>query len=117
MLPETRKHLFDIQEAAREVQEFTAQHTLERYMQDRMLRHAVERLFEIIGEAMTRIAKTDQQTVDRISEHRRIIAFRNQLIHGYDVIDHAIVWRIIEQKLSILRTEVQKLLAESNPPP
>lgn len=46
---------------------------------------------------MTRLAKLDVQTAETITEYRRIIAFRNQLIHGYDIIDHAIVWRIIRR--------------------
>ena len=52
-----------------------------------MLRAAVEREFEIIGEAMTQLAKVDETVADRISHHERIIAFRNVLIHQYGDVD------------------------------
>lgn len=47
----------------------------------------MERNFEIIGEAMRRLANEDPETAAEISDHRRIIAFRNILIHGYDLVD------------------------------
>jgi uncharacterized protein with HEPN domain len=53
------------------------------------LRQAVERNFEIIGEAVGRLAKLDPDTSSRIGQYAQIIAFRNLLIHGYDLIDDA----------------------------
>jgi uncharacterized protein with HEPN domain len=38
----------------------------------------------------------EKETIDRISEYRRIIAFRNVLIHGYDSLSHDVVWDIIQ---------------------
>ena len=49
----------------------------------------------------------------RISEHRRIIAFRNILIHGYADIDERLVWDIVQAKLPVLRQEIERLLNES----
>lgn len=48
-----------------------------------MLRLAVERAFAIIGEALSRLTKLEAALAGRISEHHRIIAFRNILIHAY----------------------------------
>ncbi len=77
---EAKKYLYDIQQAAGRIAEFTAGKRLEDYRSNAMLRAAVERQFEIIGEAQ--LARLDERLVARISEHRRIIAFRNILIHG-----------------------------------
>lgn len=77
-----------------------------------MLRSAVERQFEIIGEALVQLSRLDEALAARISEYRRIIAFRNILIHGYAQVDDRIVWDILETKLPILRREVRMLLEQ-----
>lgn len=77
-----------------------------------MLRAAVEREFEIIGEALSQLAKVDVPIATRVSEHRRIIAFRNLLIHGYADVDDQLVWSVAEGKLPILMSEVDALLQE-----
>ncbi len=76
-----------------------------------MLRSAVERQFEIIGEAVGQLARTDETTVERISDYQRIIAFRNILIHGYASVDDRLVWNVVETRLSSLIAEVRHLLA------
>jgi len=48
---------------------------------------AVERSFEIIGEALNRVKKIDPETLEKIHEHRSIISFRNILAHAYDGIE------------------------------
>ena len=54
---------------------------------------------------------TDPTTASKISEHQRIIAFRNILIHGYAEIDHRIVWSVLELKLPVVRREAESLLS------
>ena len=109
---EAKKHLYDIEQAAELIAGFTAGKTLADYEGDAMRRAAVERQFEIIGEALAQLARLDEPLAARISEYRRIIAFRNILIHGYAEIDHRIVWDIVESKLPTLRREVAALLEE-----
>ena len=46
----------------------------------------------------------------RISEHRRIIAFRNILIHAYADVDERLVWDVVETKLPVLSSEIEALL-------
>ena len=82
-----------------------------------MLRQAVERNFEIIGEAIKRRAHHDPDTASRIGSHAQIIAFRNVLIHGYDLVDHALVWNVIELQLPALQRDVESLLGPSSGAP
>jgi len=110
---EPKKYLYDIQEAASRIVDFTSGKTLDDYRGNAMLRSAVERQFEIIGEALAQLAKLDGKIVARISEHRRIIAFRNILIHGYADIDERLVWDIVQAKLPVLRQEIERLLNET----
>lgn len=109
---ELKKYLYDVQQAAARISEFTLGKRLEDYQSNAMLRAAVERQFEIIGEALARLARLDENLVARISEHRRIVAFRNILIHGYADVDDRLVWDVVQTKLPVLRREVEKLLAE-----
>ena len=110
MQPDSRKYLFDAQQAAAGIMMFTAGKSREDYESDLMLRLAVERQFEIIGEALTRLRKVDPELLASISEYQGIIGFRNVLIHGYDSINNDISWSIVQEKLPVLRTELEELL-------
>ena len=74
--------------------------TLADYEADGYLRAIVERLFITIGEALSRIARHDPNLFGDISEARSIVAFRNVLVHGYDLIDAEQVWAAITDDLS-----------------
>lgn len=112
----TKKLLADIATAATSIQSFVGAATLAEYSGNRLLRSAVERQFEILGEALRRLEAVDPATAARINEYRRIIAFRNILAHGYDSIDDNIVWQAIQEKIPILQTEVQSLRKEGDGP-
>ena len=109
---EARKYLYDIQKAAGLLDEFVTGKTFADYQRDALLRAAVEREFEIIGEAMTQLARVDEGVAARISEYQRIIAFRNVLIHEYADVDDRLVWGVIETNLSTLVREIDALLAD-----
>ena len=82
-----------------------------------MLRAAVERHFEIIGEALNRLGKVRPEIAARIPEIERAIALRNRLIHGYQNVSDAMLWRIIQENLPPLRGTVVDLLVELNGEP
>jgi uncharacterized protein with HEPN domain len=86
MKAEVRKNLFDILQAAEEIAAFTKNMDFQSYQNSAVTQRAVERDFEIIGEALTRIKRFDETLLDAISETHRIIGFRNVLIHGYDMV-------------------------------
>jgi len=112
MQPEARKYLDDIQQTIEELESFVGGKTYKEYESDAMMRAAVERKFEIIGEALSQLLHLEPTIASRISEYRRIITFRNILIHGYSQVDDRIVWDIVETRLSTLRKEVAQLLQE-----
>jgi uncharacterized protein with HEPN domain len=110
MQPESKKYLFDILQAARSIEGFSQGKDLAGYEADPMLRSAIERQFEIVGEALRRLAKEDAATAAEITDHERIISFRNILVHGYAEVDDRIVWDILQGKLPTLLREVESLL-------
>ncbi|MDA0934884.1 MAG: DUF86 domain-containing protein [Planctomycetota bacterium] len=71
---------------------------------------AVERQFQIIGEALNRLLRLEPGLSERITDGRRIIAFRNILLHAYAQIDNRVVWGVIESELKTLETDVAALL-------
>lgn len=85
---------------------------LDRYAQSPLVASAVERKFEIIGEALNQLTKLDPELAARIPYAGRIVAFRNLLIHGYAVVEHARVFRTARESLPALRKQVATLLAE-----
>jgi uncharacterized protein with HEPN domain len=112
MRREAKRYLYDVAQAAELIAQFTAGKTFQDYLEDPMLRAAVERKFEIIGEALSQFAKRDAPGAARIGQHRQIIAFRNILVHGYADVDDQLVWDIAASKLADLRREVAALLRE-----
>jgi uncharacterized protein with HEPN domain len=114
MRPEAKTLLLDIRNAAGLIRRFTEGRGFEQYAAEPMLRSAVERQFEIVGEALNRLTKIDAATASQIAEHRKIIAFRNILIHGYAVVVDDLVWGIVESKLPDLLETVEQLLRMKN---
>ena len=108
--PETLKYLYDIAEACRLLDQFTSGKTIAEYASDALLRSAVERQFEIIGEALRLAIREEPELAGLISDSSRIIAFRNRLIHGYAAILNDVVWGVLETNLPTLQREVEALL-------
>lgn len=112
MEPDSCKYLYDMRQAARLLVRFSEGRTFEEYIADPMLRSAVERQFEILGEALAQLHRHEPETSLRIPEHRRIISFRNVLIHGYAEVDSRIVWGVLLRDLPNLLRQIEDLLDE-----
>ncbi|MGE0019297.1 MAG: DUF86 domain-containing protein [Draconibacterium sp.] len=108
MTDKTRKYLFDILEAVNSIENYILNIDFIQYQKNKMVRRAVEREFEIIGEAMNAMLKADSSI--KITSAERIIGMRNRVIHGYDKIDNGLVWGTIKKHLPILKEEVSELL-------
>lgn len=83
-----------------------------RYSNDELVQAAVERKFEIIGEALSQLSKVDASLASRIRDVPQIVAFRNQLIHGYAKVRAETVWNIVHHALPGLLLVIQTLMDE-----
>jgi uncharacterized protein with HEPN domain len=109
MLLESSKLLLDIRQALDDIADFTRGLDLEAYSRDAKCRAAVERKFEVMGEACMRLRDRFPDVFQKVPDARQLIGFRNRLIHGYDSVDDAIVWDIIMRKLPALGRQVNAL--------
>lgn len=110
MQPEALKLLVDIRQALEDIRDFTSGMDFENYRVDAKCRAAVERKFEVIGEACTRVRDRFPGIFERIETGPQIIGFRNRLIHGYDNVDDAIVWDVVASKLPSLGMQIEELM-------
>jgi uncharacterized protein with HEPN domain len=114
MLPEKSdaSYLWDMLDAAKAVSEFVASRSYQDYLLDRMLRGAVERHIEIIGEAAGRVSRVFRDAHPEIP-WQRIIAQRNVLIHRYGEIEHELVWEVVTIHIPELIAHLERLIPPS----
>jgi uncharacterized protein with HEPN domain len=105
-----KKHMEDILIACEEIEVFfeTLPKKYDEFVGNLLLRRAVERNIEIIGEAMNRVLKADSTVL--ITNARKIVDTRNYIIHGYDTLAVDILWSIVINHLPLLKEEVETLL-------
>lgn len=109
MQREVLRYLVDIQESIYSIYDYLGdKQDFSNYQSSKLLRRAVERELEIIGEAVNRILKIDK-TIN-ISDSRRIVNLRNYVIHGYDKVDNVIIWGIISRDLPKLKEQIDNLI-------
>ncbi|MFY7740173.1 MAG: DUF86 domain-containing protein [Flavobacterium sp.] len=108
------KWLFDIKMSIDEIEDFFKNEEKDffKYRDNLMLKRAVERNLEIIGEATNRIITRDSLFNERITNAKAIIGLRNQVIHAYDNISDENIWSILTNHLPKLKTEVENLIKE-----
>ena len=107
---ETKKLLFDALSACRAIRQFVQDHTFNDYEGDLILRSAVERQFEIVGEAMNQAWQIDEMVVDMAPDLPKIIGLRNRLIHGYATVNNQIIWSIVQNDLPALEEQLETAL-------
>jgi len=104
------KCLYDIKNSVEEIDSFFVdRHKIfAEYSVDILLKRAIERNLEIIGEAMNRILKEDPEFP--LENAFRIVGLRNQIIHGYDSVSDENIWSIIVNYIPKLKEEIDKLI-------
>jgi uncharacterized protein with HEPN domain len=106
---EIKKLLLDISTSVESIEDYLGpERSFTTYQSNKMLRRAVERELEIVGEALNKLMKIDPDI--KVSSKELIIGMRNRVIHGYDKIDDEIVWGAIVRHIPILKAEIQTLL-------
>ena len=111
MKPKIKKNLYDINVSINSIFEYLGdKQDFSEYLNNKILRRAIEREIEIIGEAINRALKQDPDL--QIENARRIVDTRNWVIHGYDKVDDAIIWGIVLNHLPKLQQEIQRYLQD-----
>ena len=110
MKPTSKKYLFDIKIACDEIAEFVVGKSRDDYFADTLLRRAVERDLEIIGEAVNQLRSSDPETAQLIPNLGQMVGMRHRLIHAYVQVNDDIVWDTAQQDIPRLRDVVVVLL-------
>ena len=104
------KYLVDILDAIKHIDLFVAEvKSFSDYEKNLLVKRAVERELEIIGEAMSKLLQLN--VTISISNARRMVDLRNRVIHGYDKVDDGVIWGILKRHLPKLKEEVTTLLS------
>ena len=105
-----KSFLWDIQQSAHAILEFTAGKTFPDYEQDRMPRTAVEREFSIIGEATNRLQHHDERLANLISNHRRTTSLRNTITRRNDDVRNDLIWTNIQDILPTIVSDMTNFI-------
>lgn len=110
MQEKVHKWLYDIKLAIDEIESFFIDRpkSFEEYKDNPLLKRAIERNLEIIGEAVSRVIK--EQPDIKIENAKRIVGLRNQIIHAYDNISDENIWAIVMNNLPKLKSDIESLI-------
>jgi len=101
--------VWDMTQAIRYIQTFTDGLSFDEYLNDVRTISAVERQFEVLGEATRRISDEFRQAHPTI-DWQRIVGLRNIVAHRYDEVRQDILWTIIHSELTSLLSQLEALL-------
>ncbi|WP_019021678.1 MULTISPECIES: DUF86 domain-containing protein [unclassified Thioalkalivibrio] len=112
MRRDPRAYLWDAREAARRVAEFVKDANEEDYVASDLMRSAVERQLEILGEALGQLEKANPDVARQIPQLRAAVDLRNLLIHGYAKIDDRIIWNTATTDVPVMARELDSILRQ-----
>lgn len=111
--PKDNTRLMHILEAINNIFEFTQNVSFDEYQGNKILKFAVIKNLEIVGEAAYLLTQEFRDSHPEVEWHS-IIGMRHVLVHGYYQISDEIVWATIQKELQPLKENIQKLLTENN---
>ncbi len=109
MLHNPGKLCEDILRSIQEIETFCQSKTFHDFREDRALQLIIERELEIIGEALARLRRDHPDLAEEIRDVHKVVGLRNVLAHGYDVLEHEILWDTVENKLPTPKADILKL--------
>ncbi len=112
MRRDPRAYLWDAREASRRVAEFVKDANEEDYVASDLMRSAVERQLEILGEALGQLEKANPDVARQIPKLRAAVDLRNLLIHGYAKVDNRIIWKTATTDVPVMARELDGLLRQ-----
>ena len=108
-----RDYLGHMLDAVGQIQTYTHGKNASDFLSDRLLQDGVIRNVEILGEASRNFLSAVPDAAQKFPgiPFAAIYAMRNQLSHGYFVIDLDVVWKVIERDIPALRKELEIAIA------
>lgn len=103
-------YLWDMYRAGTDILTFTNEKNLQDYLSDSLVRAAVERKFEIIGEALAQARELYPEIREAFDDHKEIVALRNRVIHGYFSVQDTLIWSILKVYLPPLLVRIEAIL-------
>jgi uncharacterized protein with HEPN domain len=103
------KYILDIERVIHEIEEFKelVENDFEIYRVQVVVKRAIERNLEIIGEAVRNLKQINPDV--KISSSRKIIGLRNLILHAYDTVEDELIWGIIQKDIPVLKMETDNL--------
>jgi len=107
-----KKWLYDVLKSIDEIEDYASQanRNFIRFKENKMMKRAIERNLEILGEAVNRILQVDESI--EITDARKIVDLRNNIIHSYETVSDEIIWSIVIKHIPKLKKEITKLIQE-----
>ena len=107
------KRLLDAAQAIDAIERFTRGKTLETYLNSELLQAAVERKFDILGEALKKACEEEHSLTETIPDLRAVISMRNRIIHAYDAVDQFILSDAVHEDVTQLKQDHDALVPET----
>lgn len=108
---ETLQRLHDAESAWRELHDFCQGVSESAFLEDRELKLIVQKLVEIVGEALKQAEAYDPEITELIPDFRKIVNTRNRIVHGYGTVNYRLLWTIVQTLILMLQASLVAILA------